>query len=82
VSDSGAILSYAVSYDPDTIATLPAADSHIVAGYHTDIFWTILAMPSIYLYLNCSNYCRSGQAVPVHRRLETFQLTLILQKDM
>ena len=33
-------------HDPHTIATLPAADSHTVAGYHTDTVWTDLAMLS------------------------------------
>jgi hypothetical protein len=28
-----------VRCDPDTITKLPAADSHNVAGYHTDIMW-------------------------------------------
>jgi len=35
-------------YDPHTIATLPAADSHTVAGYHAVTVWTLLAMLSIF----------------------------------
>ena len=34
-----------ICYDPHTIATLPAADSHTVSGYHTDTVWTVLAVP-------------------------------------
>ena len=33
-------------------------------------------MPSIYLYLQSSDYCSSGRAVPVHWRLQMFQLAL------
>ena len=55
-----------VCYDPDTIATLPAADSHNVAGYHPDTVWRVLAMLSIYLYLHFSDYSPLDQAIPVH----------------
>jgi hypothetical protein len=67
-----------VCYDPYTIATLPAADSHTVAGYHTDRVGTVLAMLSIYLYPQSSEYCCTAQAIPVHWHLQMFQLKLNL----
>ena len=81
VCNISATFSYTLSvcYDPDTIATLPAADSHTVAGYHTDTLRTVLAVLSIYLYLYSSDCCSSGQAIPVHRLLQMCQLTLNLR---
>jgi hypothetical protein len=67
-----------ICYDHDTIAPLPAADSHTVVGYHTDTMRTVLAMISTYLYLHSSDYCSSGQAASVHWRWQMFKLTLNL----
>ena len=47
-----------------TTATLPAADSNTVAVYLRVTMRTVLAMRSIYLYLQSSDYCASGQAIP------------------
>ena len=69
-------------YDPDTIATLHAADSHTVAGYLLDTVRTSLAVLSMLLHLHSSDYCSSGQAIPVHWGLQMFQLTLKLHYSL
>jgi len=53
-------------YDPHTIATTVAADSHTVVGYQTDTLRTVLVMLSINLYQHSSDYFGLGQAIPKH----------------
>jgi len=59
-----------------TIGTLPAADSHSVAGYHKDTERTVWAMLSVHLYPKSSGYCSWGEAILEHWDLQMFQLTL------
>ena len=67
-------------YDPHTTATFPADGSDTVAGYLRVKMQTILAMISIYLYLQSSDYRSSGQAVLLYWRLQMRQLTLQYEK--